>query len=268
MSKFSDVDFIRYQRQISLPEIGESGQLKINNSNVLIIGCGGLGTSVSLLLAGAGVGNIVLVDDDKVELSNLHRQLAYTESDIGRAKCEVLKQQILIRNRQCRVRAIDKRLADEQLNLEVMLADLVIDCCDNMATRQQINRICHQQITCLISGSATQWAGQFSEYTYVENQPCFACLSPDVPSDVSEPSSCSKQGVLGPVVNMIASVQALAALKRITNTAMIHGDCDKNLLHCFDGKSMSFRAYSFVKNPDCRVCGGQPEAGDKDEHND
>ncbi|CAM3588541.1 Sulfur carrier protein ThiS adenylyltransferase [Vibrio aerogenes CECT 7868] len=259
MQSMTDADFIRYQRQIALPEIGESGQRKINHSTVLIIGCGGLGTTASLLLAGAGVGSLVIVDDDKVEISNLHRQFIYTESDIGRQKAEALKEKIRMRNQHCRVRAIEKRLGDEQLSLEVMIADMVIDCSDNMVTRHQINRICYQQKTVLISGSASQWEGQISTYNFAANQPCFACLTPDKSgstdelSDESPALSCRDLGVIGPVVSIIASLQAMAALKQMVDIG-IADESQTNTLHILNGQTMSFRSFSFHKNPECRVC--------------
>ncbi|WP_029848391.1 ThiF family adenylyltransferase, partial [Vibrio parahaemolyticus] len=143
----TDQEFIRYQRQVSLPEIGESGQARLGQSHVLLIGCGGLGSAASLYLAAAGVGKLVVIDDDRVDSSNLQRQVIYREGDIELAKTEAMAQQLRHLNSLIQVRTITKRLDQAQLLLEVMLADVVLDCSDNLPTRQQINQVCYEQNT-------------------------------------------------------------------------------------------------------------------------
>ncbi len=147
----SDFEFIRYQRQLALPEVGEQGQRNLLDSHVLVIGCGGLGNAAALYLAASGVGKIVLVDDDCVDSSNLQRQVAFKESQLGSPKVEALKQQLTELNGRSQVRTINKRMTQSQLALEVMLADLVLDCTDNFESRQQVNQACFGSNTPLIS---------------------------------------------------------------------------------------------------------------------
>ncbi|MFA0123802.1 ThiF family adenylyltransferase, partial [Vibrio sp. 10N.261.48.A2] len=174
----SDFEFIRYQRQIALPEVGEQGQRNLLNSHVLIIGCGGLGNAAALYLAASGVGKIVLVDDDCVDSSNLQRQVAFRENQLGSPKVEALKQQLSELNGRSQVRTINQRMSESQLELEVMLADLVLDCTDNFESRQQVNQACFSAKTPLISGSAIGWKGQFIVFDYQNQKGCYHCLFP------------------------------------------------------------------------------------------
>ncbi|WP_074374801.1 HesA/MoeB/ThiF family protein [Vibrio spartinae] len=255
-----DHTFLRYQRQIALPEIGETGQCELNKKHVLMIGCGGLGTSVSLYLAGAGIGSMVLVDHDVVEVSNLHRQIAYRESDIGARKVRALASQLQNLNHGCRIRTIDKRLDDEQLQLEVMLADVVIDCSDNFPTRHQINRICYQQKTTLVSASAIGWDGQLSVHRFSSDTPCYRCLVGDTAN--YSPKRCHESGVLGPVVGTIAALQALQVIQQLLMD--IHQrspfikdkatDEPSEWIH-FDGRRMQLKSLRYEKDIACPVCG-------------
>lgn len=162
----SDKQFLRYQRQVALPEIAEVGQERLSKSHVLIIGCGGLGSAASLYLASAGVGKLVVVDNDEVDSSNLQRQIIYREQDLQVAKTEATVKQLTELNSMVQVRALNKRLDKAQLQLEVMLADVVLDCTDNMPTRQLINQVCFEQNTPLISAAAIGWQGQFAVFDY------------------------------------------------------------------------------------------------------
>ena len=168
----SDFEFIRYQRQLALPEVGEQGQRNLLDSHVLVIGCGGLGNAAALYIAASGVGKIVLVDDDCVDSSNLQRQVAFKESQLGSPKVEALKQQLSELNGRSQVRTINKRMTQSQLELEVMLADLVLDCTDNFESRQQVNQACFGSNTPLISGSAIGWKGQFIVFDYQKQKGC------------------------------------------------------------------------------------------------
>jgi sulfur carrier protein ThiS adenylyltransferase len=253
MSHLNDDDFLRYQRQIALPEIGESGQKQLIRKRILQIGCGGLGTCVSLYLVGAGIGSVVVVDDDNVDVSNLHRQIAYREMDIGQSKALILKKQLQALNHHCKIRALNKRLDDEQLALEVMLADLVLDCSDNLQTRHQVNRICYQQKTDLISASAIGWEGQLSVYRYPNNGPCYQCLVPQ--SDQCPAVRCQDMGIVGPIVGVIASVQALKAIQLLLGILPENNHQTSNELLHFDGKNLKHHILSFDRNPACPVCG-------------
>ncbi len=268
MPLLNDQAFLRYQRQIALEDIGETGQYELKKKQVLIVGCGGLGTGVSLYLTGAGIGSIVLVDHDEVEVSNLHRQIAYRESDVGKKKVSALSNQLRGLNHECRIRTIGKKLNSEQLRLEVMLADVVIDCSDNFPTRHQVNQICYQQKTTLVSASAIGWDGQLSVYRYRDEEPCYRCLVDDEVSDSY--SRCSESGVFGPVVGAIASLQALQVIRELlAGMNESHHEIQNkpslkaNDFFHFDGKEMQLRSFRFEKDMNCPVCG---DSVDKDAH--
>ncbi|KUI96925.1 HesA/MoeB/ThiF family protein [Vibrio sp. MEBiC08052] len=293
MSLLDDDAFLRYQRQIALPDIGEIGQCELNKKHVLMIGCGGLGTNVSLYLAGAGIGSIVLVDHDTVEMSNLHRQIAYREADVGTQKVCALASQLRALNHQCRIRTVDKKLDDKQLQLEVMLADVVIDCSDNFPTRHQINRICYQQKTTLVSASAIGWDGQLSVHRFSKDAPCYRCLVGDTGDH--HPKRCHESGVLGPTVGTMASLQALQVIQVLlrdihpnssftTNQSLHSQSLNSRSLHTslhtneqltpsgsmaeffhFDGRRMRLKSLRYEKDHHCPVCGdsvGECDIGD------
>jgi sulfur carrier protein ThiS adenylyltransferase len=250
----SDVEFLRYQRQISLSEIGEHGQEHLATSHVLIIGCGGLGSAAAQFLAAAGVGHLVLVDDDVVESSNLQRQTIYRESDLGMSKAVAMRQQLLNINSNINVRAINGRLDHSQLKLEVMLADVVLDCTDNIPSRQSINKACFELRTDLIFASAIGWQGQFAvfehSHTFVEPQACYRCVYPF--DELPSPRSCNEVGVIGPVVGTLGNYQALAAIQKLTIGAY---SLSTRTLHVFDGLSLNWQQLALLQDSDCEVCG-------------
>lgn len=252
----SDKQFLRYQRQIALPEIGELGQTKLTDSHVLIIGCGGLGSAASLYLASAGVGKLVVVDDDEVDSSNLQRQIIYREHDLQVAKSEATRKQISELNSLVQVRAINKRLDKAQLQLEVMLADVVLDCSDNMPTRQLINQVCFELNTPLISAAAIGWQGQFAVFDYQplsdrndELKACYRCLYPF--DELPQTQKCSESGVVGPVVGTLGNYQALAAIQKLA-TGIFYVETAK--LHLFDGLKMQWQTMEISRDQQCQVC--------------
>ena len=245
----SDFEFVRYQRQIALPEIGEQGQRNLLNGHVLVIGCGGLGNAAALYLAASGIGKIVLVDDDCVDSSNLQRQVAFKESDLGTAKVDALKLQLSELNGRSQVRTINKRMAESQLKLEVMLADVVLDCTDNFVTRQQVNQACFEANTPLISGSAIGWKGQFVVFDYQNQQGCYHCLFPF--DNYPQTTRCSDSGIIGPVVGTIGNLQALAAIQRISSGEF---QVATHQLKLFDGKSMNWQNLMVTQDIECPVC--------------
>lgn len=244
----SDQDFRRYQRQVMLPEIGESGQSKLLNARVLVVGCGGLGSAVALQLAGSGVGNLVLCDFDEVELSNLHRQLGYRESDVGTSKTLALQAQIRNLNSGIKTRCVNRKMDLTSLSIEVQLADLVIDCSDNFPTRQEINRACLSTTTPLVSGAAMGWDGQLTYFDYHQGSPCYHCLYP-ISEDIPE-AQCRNGGVAGPNVNMIGSLQALVALKVLSSDDLV---CSGELT-VFKGRELTFEKFEYSKDESCTVC--------------
>ncbi|PFG58718.1 sulfur carrier protein ThiS adenylyltransferase [Vibrio sp. ES.051] len=247
----TDKEFMRYQRQIAVPEVGEKGQVQLGQSHVLIVGCGGLGSAASLYLAGAGVGKLVLVDDDDVDNSNLQRQVIYREHDLGMAKVDAAAQQLAALNPMVQVRTIAKRLDKLPLQLEVMLADVVLDCCDNLPTRQLINQVCFEQSTPLISAAAIGWQGQFAVFDYQsKDSGCYRCLYPF--DELQQVKTCSENGVVGPVVGTLGNYQAMAAIQKLA-TGAFH--VSTNQLHIFDGLLMSWNHLAIGKDRQCQVCG-------------
>ncbi|MCG7491747.1 HesA/MoeB/ThiF family protein [Vibrio sp. Of14-4] len=248
----TDEQFNRYQRQVALPEIGEQGQVKLSQSHVLMIGCGGLGSAASLYLAASGVGKLVIIDDDDVDLSNLNRQVIYRDKDISSSKTEAMTNQLLALNPAVKIRSLDKRLSKSQLELEVMLADIVLDCSDNMPTRQMINQICLEQNTDLISAAAIGWLGQFCVFDFSsqrESNACYRCLYPF--DEVEQARKCTELGVIGPVVGILGNYQALAAIQKLA-TGRFHFKVP--MLHRFDGLQMQWQYLSITKDKQCKVC--------------
>ncbi len=248
----SDNAFLRYQRQVCLPEIGESGQQKLCDSSVLIIGCGGLGNSAALYLAAAGVGKLVLCDDDEVEISNLSRQVAFRNHHLSTPKVDALAQQLRALNPECHIRTVQRRADRDLLPLEVSMADVVLDCSDNLNTRHLINRSCFDARAPLISGAAIGWNGQIIAFDFASrkaNQGCYACMVPIEQND--QIGNCTELGVVGPVVGTIGNLQALLALQYIIGLA----EFKPYQLHQFDGKNMQWHQWALLADPCCSVCG-------------
>ncbi|MCW8348848.1 HesA/MoeB/ThiF family protein [Vibrio sp. ZSDZ65] len=251
-----DNQFQRYVRQISVPEIAERGQERLLSSHVLVIGCGGLGTAASLYLAGAGIGRLVIADQDIVELSNLPRQIAYRQDDVGASKVTALRQQLLARNDDVSIRTVKTFLSGAQLKLEVSLADIVIDCSDNLPTRHAINQACYETKTNLVSGAAIGWNGQLTVFGFASqpSAPCYRCLYPF--DDLSAPIDCSSSGVVGPVVGMIGVYSALEAIKIASGRVQSITPTIK----MFDGFNGHWQSLKLQHDPECRVCAsGQKE---------
>ncbi|MGO2508745.1 MAG: HesA/MoeB/ThiF family protein [Vibrio hibernica] len=245
----NDLQFQRYQRQIMVPEVGESGQALLLASKILIVGCGGLGSSVALYLASAGVGQLVVADGDCVESSNLQRQVIYREFDIGVNKAKATVNQIKQLNSSNKVRSVESFLENDRLNLEVMMADVVLDCSDNFPTRQAVNKACVESGTPLISGSAIGWVGQLMTFDFRQSkQPCYHCAVPY--QDDSAGLKCSENGVIGPVVGTLGNLQALEAIKLITQNAKLK----PNVLNLFDGQSLTWQKFNISVDPSCPIC--------------
>lgn len=239
----------RYSRHVSLAQIGEAGQQKIQHSHVLIVGMGGLGSPASLYLAAAGIGRLTLADFDTVEVSNLQRQIAHSSDRVGLLKTESGKiacQQI---NPDCQIDTIDFALDHDELATLVPDCTVVLDCSDNFDTRFAVNSACVANRIPLVSGAAIQFDGQISVYDAREaTSPCYRCLHtvPNNPAD-----TCAQAGILGPVVGLVGCVQAIEAIKLICAI----GDSLAGRLVLFDGLSMEWNEISLARNPQCPVCG-------------
>lgn len=244
----NDEQLLRYSRQIMLPQVDVAGQEKLLDSRMLIIGAGGLGSPAAMYLATAGIGHLVIVDHDSVELSNLQRQLLHRDRDIGRNKAESARDTLTAVNPEITVTAIPARLTGEQLDAEAKAADVVLDCSDNFATRFEINRACVQQRTPLVSGAAVRFEGQLSVFDSRDrDSPCYRCLYEE---GIEEDETCTENGVLSPVVGIIGAMQALEALKLVLST----GNGLSGRLLLFDGLAHDWRTLNLARDPACPVC--------------
>ena len=247
----NDDQLLRYSRQILMPQFGIEGQEKLLSSHIAIIGLGGLGSPAALYLAAAGIGTLTLIDGDELDLTNLQRQIAHQEHNIGINKTQSAKESLHALNPEPVVHCINQQLHDSELEDLIKSVDIVIDATDNFDSRFEINRVCHQYKTPLVSGAAIRLEGQLSVYDFRnDDTPCYRCLYHEVDTQTE---TCSENGILGPVVGTIGCLQALEAIKLITNI----GDTLQGQLLIFDAFSMDWRKMKLRKDPACPVCSGQ-----------
>ena len=238
-------DYARYARQIQLPEFGEPGQAALAASHVLVIGLGGLGCPAAQYLAGAGVGQLALIDRDTVELTNLHRQGLYSEADLGRRKVDAAAERLRTINAEIEISPLHSTLTDAVLSDSTTAADVVVDCTDNFPSRFAINRACLAARTPLISGAAIGWGGQVGVFRHDQaGAACYRCLF-DEPGEAAE--RCEDAGVLGPVVGTIGT---LAALETLCLLATPDGNTSSHWLH-WDAKTRSSRHHALQRDPHC-----------------
>jgi molybdopterin/thiamine biosynthesis adenylyltransferase len=244
----NDEQLLRYSRQIMLPSIDIDGQQKLLDATVLIVGAGGLGCPAAMYLAAAGVGELIIADDDEVDLSNLQRQIAHGTKDIGTAKTESLKASVALLNTDCQVETVNERLDETTFIQYVQQADVVLDCTDNFDARFAINAACVANKKPLVTGAAIRFEGQVMVYhPGVDGSPCYQCLYPDT-GEIEE--TCSANGVIAPLVGIIGSVQALEAIKCLTGV----GESLSNRLLILDGLEMRWREMKTRVDPVCPVC--------------
>ncbi len=245
----NDEQLLRYSRQIMLPELDIEGQQKLLNATVLLIGLGGLGSPVSMYLAATGVGHLILVDFDTVELSNLQRQIVHSTDDIDRPKVESAKDRLLALNPDCKITLINKQLDENELLKEIKKVDVVIDGSDNFPTRFAVNKACFENKAPLVSGAAIRFEGQLSVFDHRhEDNPCYRCLYND---EEMAAETCSQTGVVAPLLGIIGSLQALETIKLITGI----GESLIGKLLLFDATTTEFQTMSFKKDPACPICG-------------
>ncbi len=239
----------RYGRHIALPQLGEAGQARLLAARVLIVGMGGLGSPAALYLAASGVGHLVISDFDRVELSNLQRQIAHSTADIGESKVSSAQQRLHGINPEVQITALDYALDDDELHAQIQAADLVLDCSDNFSTRFAINRACVATGTPLVSGAAIRFEGQVAVFMPgLAHSPCYQCLYKDLGD---EGDSCARIGVFAPLVGVIGSLQAMEALKVLLGI----GDSLCGRLLLLDGLHMEWRTLNLPRDPACPVCG-------------
>ena len=245
----TDSQLLRYSRQIMLDDIDIEGQQTLLASKVLIVGLGGLGSPAALYLAASGVGEIILLDDDEVDLSNLQRQIIHQHTSIGQAKVSSAASRLNAINPEIKIRTIAKRLGRDALAKQVEAVDLVLDCTDNFASRYLINELCVESVTPLVSGAAIRMEGQLLTVDpRVPGSPCYQCLYPRQQHQVE--LSCSESGVLAPLVGVIGSMQALEALKVLTSV----GEVLVGRLMLFDAKSMQWQSLKLRADTHCPIC--------------
>ena len=247
----TDDQLLRYSRHILLDEIGIEGQERLLAAHALIVGAGGLGSPVAMYLASAGIGHITLVDDDTVDLTNLQRQIAHTTARIGMAKVDSATKAIAAINPDVVVTPVRARADAALLSGLVAGADVVLDCCDNFATRHAVNAACVRHHKPLVSGAAIRFDGQIAVYDPRDPQsPCYACIFP--PDDHFEETRCATMGVFAPLVGIIGTLQAAEALKLLSHA----GQPLTNRLLMLDARSMEWNAMRVSRNAACSVCGG------------
>jgi len=247
----NDDQLLRYSRHILLDEIGIEGQQRLLAARALIIGAGGLGSPVALYLGSAGVGRITLVDHDRVELTNLQRQIAHDMSSLDQLKVESAAARMAALNPGVQVRTLGRRADAALLDEEVPRVDVVIDCTDNFATRHLVNAACVRHARPLVSGAAIGFDGQIGVYdSRSREQPCYACLFP--PESGFEDVACATMGVFAPLVGIIGSMQAAEALKLLIGT----GEPLSGRLLMLDGRRMQWSEIAVQRDPECTVCGG------------
>lgn len=244
----NDEQLLRYSRHLMLEGFDVAGQEKLLAAKVLVVGLGGLGCPVAMYLAAAGVGELLLADDDHVDLGNLQRQIAHTTQRIGRNKAESVRDTLLALNPDARVQALPERLAGERLLALVEACDAVVDCTDNFTIRFALNRAAVASGVPLISAAAIRMEGQLSVFDVRgAGTPCYHCLYQE--GDELD-TSCSQNGVLAPLVGVLGSLQALECIKVLSGTGTpLHGR-----LLLFDAAALSFTTLQLARNPDCPVC--------------
>jgi molybdopterin/thiamine biosynthesis adenylyltransferase len=249
--RLTDPELDRYARHLVLREVGGVGQAKIRAARVLIVGAGGLGSPAALYLAAAGAGTLGLVDDDRVSLSNLQRQILYRGSDVGRPKTEAAAAALNALNDGVVIEPHEVRLtAANALDL-IGRYDIVADGSDNFATRFLVNDACYFAGKTLVSAAVTEFEGQLSTYkAHQAGCPCYRCLFPAPPPPGTVPS-CSETGVLGAAAGVMGALQALEVLKEITGA----GEGLAGRLLLYDGLAARFRTISLPPDPACPLCG-------------
>lgn len=246
-----DDQLLRYSRHILLPEIGVEGQERLRAAHALIIGAGGLGCPAALYLASSGIGQLTLADPDRVDLTNLQRQILYRTDSVGANKVDAARKTLASVNPAVTVVPLAERLEGEALERRVAEADVVLDCSDNFATRHAVNRACVRHARPLVSGAAIRFDGQIVVFDLRKpDAPCYACLFPE--GGETEELRCAVMGVLAPLTGAVGSLQAVEAIKLVAGA----GESLSGRLLMFDALRAEWRSVRVRKDPACAVCAG------------
>lgn len=246
----NDNQLLRYSRHILLPQIGYEGQEKLVNSHALVVGAGGLGSPAALYLAAGGVGKLTICDFDDVDLTNLQRQIIHTTQSVGSNKALSAQRTIAAINPEVEVVPLCDKLTAQNLPALVADVDVVLDCTDNFAIRDALNRACVQARKPLVSGAAINFQGQVTVFDLRhDDSPCYHCLYPEIGNEAG--LRCAESGVFAPLVGIIGTTQAAEAMKLLMDI----GQSLQGRLLLLDTLSMEWRALRLGKDPACKVCG-------------
>lgn len=238
---------MRYSRQISLQGFDLDKQEQLMSSRVLIIGMGGLGCAASQYLVASGLGSLTIVDDDSVELTNLQRQILHFDSNIGDKKVDSAKESLLALNHECAIKTVDERLSEPALGKLISEHDVVLDCCDNLATRNMVNDACYTSKVPLVSGAAIRMEGQIFCVVPSLESACYRCISRFFGE---QNLSCVEAGVMSPLVGIVGAYQALEAIKLLTN----FGQTPINSLQIYDAITSQWQTFKVETQNDCQGC--------------
>lgn len=245
-----DEQLLRFSRQIMLPTMDVAGQQELVDATVLIVGMGGLGCPAAMYLSAAGVGHLIIADDDTVEITNLQRQIAHEQSNLGESKVSSAETTLKGLNPDVRITQIKNRLEGDLLEKVVVSADVVVDASDNFNTRFAVNQSCLKNKKPLVSGAAIRMEGQIAVFDSGNPEsPCYQCLYSECGDD---DASCSQNGVMAPLVGIIGSVQAMETIKLITGI----GNSLVGRLLLLDATAMQWREMKLPRDPSCPACGG------------
>ncbi len=249
MKKINDFNLEKYSRQIVIDEIGESGQLKIINSKIAIVGCGGLGTSAAQYLAMSGVGNLFLIDYDKIDLSNLNRQTLFTEKEIGKGKSKTLSEKLKKINSHAKISFLNKKLTSETIDSYLNGYEMILDCTDNFESRILINEFCHKRKKILVSGALQSFEIQaFIFASWLEdNNPCYKCIFPNISGGSYK--SCNEMGILSSTAGIGGLIQANLALNYVLG---LGGNFREFIL--FNCMNFNLKKIKINKNKKCQTC--------------
>ena len=244
----NDDNLLRYSRHIMLPELDIKGQEVLLSATATIIGLGGLGSPAAIYLAASGIGSLILVDDDRVENSNLQRQIIHTEDSIGEDKVDSAKKTISEISNATKVSTINHRLTDEELLSVFKQSDVVLDATDNYSTRYSLNKASLETQTPLVSGAAIRFEGQVTVFDpRLDSSPCYQCLYREG-NDAD--LNCSENGVIAPLTGIIGTMQAMETLKLIAGL----GENLTGIVLYIDAKRMDIRRLKLAKDPNCPAC--------------
>ena len=243
---------LRYSRHLLLNEFGEEAQERLLAANALVIGAGGLGSAALLYLAASGIGHITVCDGDKVDLTNLQRQILYKTSSVGGSKAEEAKKALAAFNPDVEVQVLPRKLQGGELEKLVPHVDVVLDCSDNFATRHAVNRACVKHRKPLVSGAAIRFDAQLMVFDLRKpDAPCYACLFPE--GGEIEEVQCSTMGVFAPLTGIIGAMQAMEAIKLVAAV----GNSLSGKLQVYDALNADWRTVKVAKDAACAVCSAQ-----------